>query len=254
MTTQPTQPQTLEVNQVIQCDGYRLVVTAVKQDETKENEAIIKALKKINGTKWVGNTIHDNIDKCLVAINLSSCNSGWYNPKAKRIPGLAGIYMINQDGSIFCEARVLKESQNQYRIEYLTKEGWNQFEQLFCELTAAKQAKNEVEPIQPEPVESPLQTELKNKSKITLSTLKSFIKKADKLFVLGISSFDGMEDGVRFHKNPELIPVAKDDAIGHGGVWCVGSSRDMLKYYETDTHFGIEVYNCCGCGVLLAKK
>jgi hypothetical protein len=129
-----------------------------------------------------------------------------------------------------------------------------QGENCYLVVTAVKKDENKVEPIQPEPVESPLQTELKNKSKITLSTLKSFIKKADKLFVLGISSFDGMEDGVRFHKNPELIPVTKDDAIGHGGVWCVSSSRDMLKYYETDTHFGIEVYNCCGCGVLLAKK
>ena len=129
-------PQTLTVGQTIQCDGYRLVVTAIKeakQAETQENEATIKALKKISGTKWVGNTIHDTLDKCLTAINLNSTNSGWYNPKAKRIPGLTGIYMINQDNSIFCEARIIKESAKQYRIEYLTKTGWNEFERLYCQ-------------------------------------------------------------------------------------------------------------------------
>lgn len=35
---QPTQPQTLEVNQVIKCDGYRLVVTAVKEAKQSETQ------------------------------------------------------------------------------------------------------------------------------------------------------------------------------------------------------------------------
>lgn len=37
-TMQPAQPQTLEVNQVIQCDGYRLVVTAVKEAKQSETQ------------------------------------------------------------------------------------------------------------------------------------------------------------------------------------------------------------------------
>ena len=95
---------------------------------TKENNARVKALKKISGTKWHGNVIHDSLDKCLTAMNLDSNNSGFYNPLAARIKGLTGIYMINQDGSIFCEARVIKEDEKVFRIEYITNEGWRQFE------------------------------------------------------------------------------------------------------------------------------
>ena len=101
---------------------------------TKENSAKMKALKKISQTKWVGNTIHENLDRCLTSINLDSTNSGWYKPTAARINGLIGIYMINEDGSIFCEARVIKEDEKKYKIEYLTMSGWNEFESIYCQL------------------------------------------------------------------------------------------------------------------------
>jgi hypothetical protein len=100
---------------------------------TTENNLKVKALKKISQTKWVGNTVHDTLDKCLAAINLDSTNSGWYTPIAARINGLTGTYMINQDGSIFCEARVIKVDEKKYKIEYLTTSGWNQFEDLYCQ-------------------------------------------------------------------------------------------------------------------------
>ena len=100
---------------------------------TKENNAKVKALKKVAETKWVGNTTHENLDKCLTVLNLDSNNSGWYKPTATRINGLTGIYMINQDGSIFCEARVIKEDEKKYKIEYLTMTGWNEFENLYCQ-------------------------------------------------------------------------------------------------------------------------
>lgn len=103
---------------------------------TKENNAIVSALKKINQCKWVGNTIHDSLDKCLVGLNLYTTNSGWYNPVAVRINGLTGIYMINQDGSIFPEARVIKEDEKKWRIEYLTMTGWNEFEKLYSDFLA----------------------------------------------------------------------------------------------------------------------
>ena len=101
--------------------------------KTTENNAIVKALKKIAGTKWTGTTIHTNLDACLTGINLGSTNSGWYKPSASRIDGLTGIYMINQDGSIFCEARVIKEDEKQFKIEYMTDEAWNDFENFYCE-------------------------------------------------------------------------------------------------------------------------
>ena len=96
--------------------------------KTIENNAKVKALKKIAETKWTGTTIHTNLDACLTALNLDSTNSGWYKPTASRIDGLTGIFMINQDGSIFCEARVIKESEKEYKIEYMTMAGWNEFE------------------------------------------------------------------------------------------------------------------------------
>ena len=98
---------------------------------TKDNNARVKALKKIAGTKWTGTTIHTNLDACLTGLNLGSTNSGWYKPSASRINGLTGIYMINQDGTIFCEARIIKESEKEYRIEYMTMEGWNEFENFY---------------------------------------------------------------------------------------------------------------------------
>jgi hypothetical protein len=100
---------------------------------TKENNAKVRALKKVSETKWVGTTVHESLDKCLTAMNLDSNNSGWYIPTATRINGLTGIFMINQNGSIFCEARVIKEDEKKYRIEYLTTTGWNEFENLCCQ-------------------------------------------------------------------------------------------------------------------------
>ena len=95
---------------------------------TKENNSKIKALKKVSETKWVGNTIHEDIEKCLTAMNLDSTNSGWYKPAGVRINGIKGVYMVNEDGSLFCEARVIKEDDSRYKIEYLTMSGCNEFE------------------------------------------------------------------------------------------------------------------------------
>ena len=94
--------------------------------------------------------------------------------------------------------------------------------------------------------------ELKNK-KITMATLKSFIRKSENLFVEHWTSFDGMVDCVVDSKG-ELIPVTKENAIGFSGVYCVGSGRDYFKFAETETHFGIRVSNCCGCSYLYTKK
>ena len=96
-------------------------------------------------------------------------------------------------------------------------------------------------------------TALKTK-KITMATLKSFIRKSESLFVLTESSFDGMTDCVEKNNNQKLLAVSKENAIGHRGVWCVGQSRDYMKYVETNTMIGIEVYNCCGCGILWTNK
>lgn len=92
--------------------------------------------------------------------------------------------------------------------------------------------------------------------KITMSTVKSFIKKASELFVEVKSSFDGMTDGIAYTPlaDRKLVQVSKENALGHGGVWVVGSSRDYLTFVENETHYGIEISNCCGCGTLWTKK
>jgi len=95
--------------------------------------------------------------------------------------------------------------------------------------------------------------ELKNK-KITMATFKSFIKKSNELFVEKISEFDGMIDGLSYNSKRNLVKVSKENAIGFNGVYCVGSGRDYFTYFENDTHFGIEVYNSCGCAKLLTVK
>jgi len=43
---------------------------------------------------------------------------------------LTGYFMINQDGSLFCEARIIKQDEKKYLIEYLSMQGWNEFEKL----------------------------------------------------------------------------------------------------------------------------
>lgn len=106
--------------------------TALKN--TSDNKARIEALKTIKETQWVGNTVHTSIDACLTAMNLDSTNSGWYKPTAIRIPQLKGIFMVNEDGSLFYEAKIIKDADNAYRIEYMTMEAYNKFEQKYGEL------------------------------------------------------------------------------------------------------------------------
>lgn len=101
---------------------------------TKENNATVKALKKMNECKWVGNTTHPNLDRCLTAINLECArNSGWYKPECIRINGLSGIYMINEDGSILPDYRVIKKEESTFLIETLTTSGYNEFEKYYLQ-------------------------------------------------------------------------------------------------------------------------
>lgn len=96
---------------------------------TKENKAKIEALKSISAYSWQGVTIHDNIEKCLTVINLYSCsNSGWYKPVGARFPGVLGIFMVNENGSICCDARIMEEENGEYKVEYMTSIGYRELE------------------------------------------------------------------------------------------------------------------------------
>ena len=108
--------------------------------------------------------------------------------------------------------------------------------------------------------------------KITIATVKAFIRKnREKLLIKTTSRFDGMTDSVRFEDEPEFVPARNRDyfdrdtnkwvdvpvtcksTLGVQGVWFVGGG-DWCQAFETDTHIGYEVSNCCGSwSVAIAK-
>lgn len=99
------------------------------------------------------------------------------------------------------------------------------------------------------------------KKKITLATLKSFVRKnSNKLYINLRSKFNGMTDGVESVGNSFCTATVNPDdvnishTLGIAGAWIVGSSRDSLSQYEDDTFLGIDVYNSCGRFILAIKK
>lgn len=101
--------------------------------------------------------------------------------------------------------------------------------------------------------------------KITLTTVKSFIKNNRENLLINVkSSFDGMTDCCEsqhegFKKaEPDKTQSLNSDyhkaTQGIKGAWFVGSSRDYFNHYETDTLIGIEVYNSCGTFILAIEK
>ena len=88
--------------------------------------------------------------------------------------------------------------------------------------------------------------------KITLTTLKSFVAKnrAD-LQLLVSSTFDSMADGVRPTKAAAFEPVVattydQRTTLGINGIWLVGGSRNWFQAFNSATHTGFTVTNCCG--------
>jgi len=97
------------------------------------------------------------------------------------------------------------------------------------------------------------------KKKITLATIKSFVKKnKEKLFINVTSEFDGMIDGISSCKDgfqkAKLTESNNKNTLGINGAWFVGSSRDYFYSYEDDNYIGYNVYNCCGSFDLVIEK
>ena len=104
---------------------------------TLENNAKVSALKTVKETQWVGEVTHDTIDKALIAINLfQGMNSGWYNPIAVRLSGVKGVFMINEDGGLNFESRIIKTDKG-YKIEHLTNEAYDSVESKYFEILEA---------------------------------------------------------------------------------------------------------------------
>ena len=95
--------------------------------------------------------------------------------------------------------------------------------------------------------------------KITMATLKSFIRKnAGKLFVKNLSHFDSMTDCVeqchdRQFREAQATDEHGDHSLGIRGVWCVRGSRDWFTAYNEKGFRGIEVYNCCGSFIIAVR-
>lgn len=95
--------------------------------------------------------------------------------------------------------------------------------------------------------------------KITLATVKSFIKKNNgQLFINVKSQFDGMVDGcvslfdgfIKAESETKMI----DATFGIKGAWFVRDSNDYFKPYESENLVGIEVSNSCGRFILAIVK
>ena len=93
------------------------------------------------------------------------------------------------------------------------------------------------------------------KKKITLATVKSFIRKnANRLFAKTCSRFDGMTDCVQQVEGDTFTQISAENALGIKGVYIVGNSRDHFSSFENDSYIGFEIYNCCGRGILAISK
>ena len=99
-----------------------------------------------------------------------------------------------------------------------------------------------------------------NTKKITLATVKSFIKKnSENLYIKCQSSFDGMIDGISYNKLADFQKVILNNnlyknTLGISGAWFVGSSRDYFNLYEENNMICISVSNSCGSFVLSTIK
>jgi hypothetical protein len=96
--------------------------------------------------------------------------------------------------------------------------------------------------------------------KVTLATVKSFIKKnLPNLYIMTSSRFDGMVDGVRrvegaaFRKVTVTELTKCEATLGIEGVWFVRGSRDYFTPINKDGFVGYEVYNCCGTWTVAVK-
>tara|TARA_R110000782_G_C14501200_1_gene378637 strand:- start:192 stop:518 length:327 start_codon:yes stop_codon:yes gene_type:complete len=101
---------------------------------TKENEVFIKILKSMKETDWVGNLRFEDLETCLISVNMNiGKNGGQYTPSPIRLKGISNILVVNQDGSLCYDYRIIKE-ENSFLIETLTIDAFNKFEKKYCEL------------------------------------------------------------------------------------------------------------------------
>jgi hypothetical protein len=92
---------------------------------------------------------------------------------------------------------------------------------------------------------------METSKKITLATVKSFIKKnADNLLIETISRFNGMSDMVEYttggFRKVESVNLERRNDLGISGAWFVGQSNDRFEAFDSIALTGIKVSNSCG--------
>lgn len=95
--------------------------------------------------------------------------------------------------------------------------------------------------------------------KITLSTVKSFVKKHSEIYINSKSDFNGMIDGIEYNKNSRFELAKRSDhleeyTLGIVGAWFVRRSNDRFNEYEDSQFKGISVYNSCGSFIIAVRK
>ena len=97
--------------------------------------------------------------------------------------------------------------------------------------------------------------------KITLATIKSFIRKNPTLYIKKSSNFDGMYDCVMPNQNAQFelaqTPAENQNyknCLGIQGAWFVFESSDYFSVYDDGIYKGYHVYNCCGSFTIATKQ
>ena len=101
---------------------------------TKDTNVRVKCLMMVKENQWAGNNTFSDLESALQSIKLSSFNSGWYKPTAVKINGLSGLFMINEDGSLFYDKRITKLNDGTFLVEEMSLTAFNDFEKKYCEL------------------------------------------------------------------------------------------------------------------------
>ncbi len=95
--------------------------------------------------------------------------------------------------------------------------------------------------------------------KVTLATLKSFIRKnSTEILIQNLSSFNGQIDGIESSKDQNFYMAQfvklNSHNLGIKGVYMVGHSDDYITTIENDEYVGFHIDNCCGSFSLVIKK
>lgn len=101
-----------------------------------------------------------------------------------------------------------------------------------------------------------------NPNKVTLATVKAFIKNnSNNLYAKTKSSFDGMTDcvqnveGACYEKvDPTSINMKDECRLGISQLWFVRGSRDNFRVIEDAKVFGYEINNSCGTSMIVKIK